>query len=46
MSQIIEGEAEARKVAKAERRANIAIALAGVTALASLIAAIATLFHG
>lgn len=35
-----------RKAKQASRRANIAIALAGITALASLIAAIATLFHG
>ncbi len=34
------------KAAQAERRANIAIALAAITALGSLIAAIATLFHG
>jgi hypothetical protein len=44
--QIIQAKAEAYKVAKAERRANIAIALTAVTALGSLIAAIATLFSG
>lgn len=44
--QIMRAETEARKITKAERKANIAIAFTGITALGSLIAAIATLIHG
>ncbi len=45
-TQIFKAYAENEKAAEAKRRANIAIGLTAVTALASLIAAIATLIHG
>jgi len=45
MKESFERSSTERKAAQAERRATIAIALAGVTALASLLAAIAELIR-
>lgn len=45
-SMLIEAEREHQEAREAKRRANLAIALTGVTAFGSLLAAIATLIHG